>query len=115
AVAAQPHPAGERHYTIRANLTAAFNDGQITAKRLVAPRYFRLKRLVGIQLQTGHAVVPRLQLSDQLRQLPVTCRAAHEAYPRGAFKDALAFLLRHAAEHADNFPFTLLGAVFSQS
>ena len=46
---------------------------------------------------------PGFQFRDQIGQLAVARRAAHQAHPGRALEDLLAFLLRDAAQHADNF------------
>src|SRR3984893_17323941 len=91
------------HYAIRARLIAALNDCEIGPKRVVTPRQLRLKRFIRIGLESRHAVLARFQTRQQQWQLAITRGPAHEAYPRSAFENLFAFLLRHAAEHANHF------------
>ncbi len=112
--AAALRPARERHHAIRASLVAAFNDCQIRAPRIVAPRHRRFERFVRIGIESGHALVPCLDPRQQLRQFPVTRRPAHQADPRRALENSFAFLLRHATEHPDDLPRCLLCPILAE-
>ena len=103
--AAALRPARERHDAIGARLVAALDDRQIGAKWIVAPRNFRFKGRVGVGVQAHDAAVSGFQLRNQIGQLAVTRRAAHQANPGRALEDLFAFLLRDAAQNADNFFF----------
>ncbi len=97
-------PARARHHAVRAGIIAAFNDRDVGAQQTVAPGDLRLKSLVRVEVQTRHPPPARFKLLDQLRQLPVARRPAHQTDPRRAFENFFAFLLRQTAQHADNFP-----------
>ena len=94
--------ARHRHHAESAPLVAAFNDGQIGAEAVVAPGEFRLEAILGVQIQPFYPAVSGLNLRQQLRQLRIAGRTAHQAHLRGALEKALAFLLRHAPQHADD-------------
>ena len=63
-----------------------------------------------IEAQAGDAPVAGLQLHQHFGQLRVAGRAGHQADVRRALEDLLAFLLRHAAEHAEDFALAALRA-----
>src|SRR5580704_2452772 len=96
-------PARIGHHAIRASLVAALDDGEIGAEGMIAPRQFSFECLVGVGVKAGDSVLSGFQARQQRRKLPITGRAAHQAYPGGALENLLAFLLRHATEHADHF------------
>jgi hypothetical protein len=52
--------------------------------------------------QPGDAALALFELYQHLRQFGVTRRARHQAHVRSLFENLLAFLLRHAAEHAED-------------
>src|SRR5437588_9403431 len=70
---------------------------------MIASRQFGLERLIRVGFEAGHAVFARFEARQQQRKFPIARRTAYQAHPRGAFEDLLAFLLRHAPEHADHF------------
>src|SRR5262249_35282984 len=75
---------------------------------MIASRHFGLECLLSIGVQPRDTPVSLLQLREQLRQFPVARRPAYQAPPRRSLEDALAFLLRHASEHTDDFALVLL-------
>ncbi len=50
---------------------------------------------------------PDSSCSIRFGQIAIARRAAHQAHPRRALENFFAFLLRHAAKHADHFPVRL--------
>ena len=92
-----------RHHAVGAGVIAAFDDSQIGAKRIVAPRDIGFESFVGIEIETHHAAAARFDLGDKFGQLAVACRSADETDPRRALENVFAFLLRQASEHADDF------------
>ena len=96
-------PARERHHAIGAGFVAAFDDRDVGAVRIVAPREGRFERLIVVQAQAGDAAVSAFQLHQHLRQLGIAGRSRYQADVRGALENALAFLLRHATQHAKHF------------
>ena len=102
--AAALRPSRVRDDAVGAGLVAAFDDGQVGAKRIVAPGHFRLERFVGIGVEAHHAAISRFEFRDEFRQLAVTRRAADQTHPGRALEDFFAFLLRDAAQNADDFP-----------
>ena len=64
--AAALRPPRERHHAIRAGFVAAFDDRDIRAMRVVAPRVGRVEGIVGIQAQPGDAPVAGFQLHQHL-------------------------------------------------
>jgi hypothetical protein len=71
--------------------------------RIVAAGERRIESFVGVQAQAGDAAVARFELHQHLGQLGVAGRAGHQADVRRALENLLAFLLRHASEHAEHF------------
>ena len=69
---------------------------------MIAAGEFGLEGFVGIKVEASDAPPAGFQLRDQVGQLAVTRRAAHEADPRSAFKYFFAFLLRQTAQDTDN-------------
>ena len=96
-------PARVRHHAIRAGIVAAFDDREIRAERIVAARDFSFECFVGIEVEARDAAAARFHLLDQIRQIAIARRAAHQAHPRRALENFFAFLLRDAAEHANHF------------
>ncbi len=77
--------------------------------RIVAARERRVERLFGIEAQPGDAAVAGFELHQHLAEPRVAGRSANQADVRRALEDFLAFLLRHAAQHAENL--ALAGAL----
>src|SRR5208283_1994680 len=100
--AAALRAARERHHAVGATLVAAFDDGDVSAVRIVAAGEGRVEGRVGIQAQSGDVPAAAFDLHQQFAQLVVTGRAAHQPYVRRAFENAFALLLCHAAEHAND-------------
>ncbi len=82
---------------------------------MVAAGDFGFKCFVGVGIQARDAPVPFFDLREQFRKFAITGRAAHQADPRGALENFFAFLLRHAAEHTDDFPGVLSGLELPQT
>src|SRR5208282_4530554 len=102
--AAALRPPCHGHNTEGAMLVAALDNGQISAEALVAAGELGLKTILGVEIQSFHPAVSGLELGEQIRQLRIARRTTHQADLRRALKKALAFLLRHATQHANDFP-----------
>jgi hypothetical protein len=100
-------PRVKGHHAIGAGFVAAFDDGDVSAVRIVAAGERRLESVFGIQAQAGDAAIAGFELHQHLGQLGVAGRSGHQADVRRAFEDALAFLLRHASQHAESFSFAV--------
>ena len=101
--------AREGHHAVGAELVAAFDDGDVAAVRVGARGEFGFEALVGLAVvEAGDVAVPCFNLHQHLRQVAVGRRAADHRDVRGALEDLLAFLLRHAAEHAEDFALLLI-------
>ena len=92
--------ARERHHAIGARFVAAFDDGDVSAMRIVALRERCFEGLIVVQAQAGDAAISGFQLHQHLRQLRVAGRSGHQADVRRALEDALAFLLRDTTEYS---------------
>ena len=71
--------------------------------RIVAARERRIESLVGIEAQAGDAPVAGFELHQHLAAAWYSWPTRHQADVRRALEDLLAFLLRHAAQHAEDF------------
>ncbi len=99
--------ARERDHAVGAAFVAAFDDGDVGAVGIVAAREGSFESFFGVEAQAGDAAVARFELHQHLRELGVAGRSGHQADVRGALEDALAFLLRDAAEDAEDFAFAV--------
>src|SRR5687767_10892490 len=93
--------AAKWHDTIGTGLVASLDDRNIRAVRIVPPRHRRLERVLRIETQPGDALVPCLDLNQQLPELVIARRPTYQTDVRRAVEDLLAFLLRYTAEHAE--------------
>ena len=73
--------------------------------RVIAARERRIEGLFGIQAEPGDAPVAGFELHQHFAEARVAGRAGHQADMRRPFENLLAFLLRHAAQHAEDFAF----------
>ena len=71
--------------------------------RIVAPRQRRIEGFVGVEIETGDAVFAGFDAVHQFRQAVIAGRAANQAHVRRLLEDFFAFVLRHAAQHAEDF------------
>src|ERR1039457_344251 len=94
--------ARERDHAVGARLVAALNDRDVGAVRIVATREGRIERFVRVEAEARDAAIAGLELYQHLGQLVVAGGAGDEADERRALEDLLAFLLRDAAEHAED-------------
>src|SRR5215471_11933073 len=105
--AAALRTASERNYAVRASLIAPFNNGDVSAMRIIAPGHWRVERFVRIQAQSGDALVAGFKLHQQFRQLVVARRPAHHAHMRSLLENLLAFLLGNTPEHGERLALAL--------
>jgi hypothetical protein len=103
--AAALRTARERHHAIGARFVAAFDDRDVGAVGIVAARERRVESLFGIEAQAGDVAVAGFDLHQHLTQPRIARRPGHQADVRRALEDLLAFLLRHAPQHAENLAF----------
>src|SRR2546425_6438832 len=82
--------------------TLSLHDALPISEGIVAPRDLGLKCFVGVRVQAGHATIAGLKLRQELGKLAVAGRTTHQANPRRALENLLAFLLRHTAQHTDH-------------
>jgi hypothetical protein len=82
-------------------LVAAFNDGDVGVERIVARGELGVESLVGVQAQAGNAPLACFEPRHQLRELRVAGGASDQRDVRCGIEDRFAFLLRHAAQHAE--------------
>ena len=101
--AAALRAARERHHAVGALLVAALDDGDRSSVGIVAVRKRGVEGLVRRQAQAGDAAVSGFELDQHRFQLGVAGGARHQADVRSAAEDLLAFLLGHAAQHAEDF------------
>src|SRR5579872_1176894 len=104
-----------RHDAISARVVAALDDGQISAEGIVAGGNFGFECFLRVEGKTSDAAAARFQLREHLGQFAITCRAADHAHPRRATEDFLAFLLREAAENADDLFFAERAAKIAEA
>ena len=70
--------------------------------RVGAGGEFGLEALVGLAVvEAGDALLPCLELHQHLRQIAIRGGAANQRNMGSALENLLAFLLRHAAQHAE--------------
>ena len=70
--------------------------------RIAARGEFGLERLVGLAVvEPGDARSPGFDLYQHLGQIAIRGRSGDQRHVRRALENLLAFLLRHAAEHAE--------------
>ena len=93
--------AGKRDHAVGAELVAAFDDGDVAAMRIGAGSEFGLEAFVGFAVVKPGRALPCFDLNQHLRQIAVRRRAAYQRNIRRALENLLAFLLRHAAQHAE--------------
>src|SRR5215469_1491230 len=96
------------NHAVGAKLVAALDDGDVTAMGIAAGGEFGFEGLIGLPvIQSGYAVLPRLDLHQHLRKVAIRCRSRDQGNVRRAFEDLFAFLLGHAAQHRELLPFRL--------
>ncbi len=95
--------ARERHHAIGAGFVAALDDGDVGAVRIVAAREGRVEGFFRVQAQAGDMAIAGFQLHQHFGELRIAGRSCHQAHEWRALEDSLAFLLRHAAQYAENF------------
>ena len=84
--------------------------------RIGARGELSLKALVGFAIvEPGHTAVPCLDLNQHLRQIAIRSRSCYQRNVRRFFKNLLAFLLGHAAEHAEALALLLEFLVIRQA
>ena len=106
-VALRPHPlaaARVRHHAERAELVAAFDDGDVRLHRIVPPRDAERKRhvFVGVDVDARRGIRVGERLADERRQLLEALRADDDVDQVRALEQRAGFLLRHAAGNGDN-------------
>jgi len=60
-----------RNYAIGAGIVAAFDNREIGAKRIIAPRDFGFEGFVRVEVKAHHPTAPRLELRNQFRKAPI--------------------------------------------
>ena len=101
--AAALRPARVRHNAVGAGVVAALDDREVGAEGIIAARDFRFEGFVRVEIEAHHAAPAGFELRREVRKLAIAGRAADQADPRRALENVFAFLLREAAEHADDF------------
>ena len=96
-------PSRHRHHAESAALVTAFNDREISAEAIVATGELGLEAILRVETQPLYPAVSGLDLRQQIRQLRIAGRTAHQADLRRPLEKAIAFLLRHATQHANDF------------
>ena len=93
-----------RDDAIGAELVAAFDDGDVSAVRILARGEFGFECLFGLPVvEPGDAILAGFKSAQHLGQLAIRGRTGDERHIRRALEDLLAFLLRHTAQHAEAF------------
>ena len=77
---------------------------------------FRLEGLIGLPvIQAGNPLVAGFQLHQHLRQFSIGSRPGDQRHIRCPLEDLLAFLLRHATQHAEALPLLVQSFIVIQA
>src|SRR5215831_1115706 len=89
------------HHAIGAEFVAALDDRDVSAMRIGPGGVLGFEAVIGLTIVQSGGATSRLDLHEHLWQVPVRGRSADHRDVRRPLKNLLAFLLSHAADHAE--------------